>query len=153
MKHENKISGHLKIEVEVVLVLYIEEGEIDCSYKLLFYNFSFSFNLLFLSIFPQIQLLFNIFCRYNYNMLLALQFEPFPPLTSKHFVHKKVTIQLHDSQQLLLNSLFLKTVFFPNPLFLKCDTWPLNKFPIDIIACKFERQKTKVRMLFFKSCN
>ena len=72
MKHENKISGHLKIEVEVVLVLYIEEGEIDCSYKLLFYNFSFSFNLLFLSIFPQIQLLFNIFCRYNYNMLLAL---------------------------------------------------------------------------------
>ena len=57
MKHENKISGHLKIEVEVVLVLYIEEGEIDCSYKLLFYNFSF--NLLFLSIFPQIQLLFN----------------------------------------------------------------------------------------------
>ena len=153
MKHENKISGHLKIEVEVVLVLYIEEGEIDCSYKLLFYNFSFSFNLLFLSIFPQIQLLFNIFCRYNYNMLLALQFEPFSPLTSKHFVHKKVTIQLHDSQQLLLNSLFLKTVFFPNPLFLKCDTWPLNKFPIDIIAYKFERQKTKVRMLFFKSCN
>ena len=153
MKRENKISGHLKIEVEVVLVLYIEEGEIDCSYKLLFYNFSFSFNLLFLSIFPQIQLLFNIFCRYNYNMLLALQFEPFPPLTSKHFVHKKVTIQLHDSQQLLLNSLFLKTVFFPNPLFLKCDTWPLNKFPIDIIAYKFERQKTKVRMLFFKSCN
>ena len=153
MKHENKISGHLKIEVEVVLVLYIEEGEIDCSYKLLFYNFSFSFNLLFLSIFPQIQLLFNIVFRYNYNMLLALQFEPFPPLTSKHFVHKKVTIQLHDSQQLLLNSLFLKTVFFPNPLFLKCDTWPLNKFPIDIIAYKFERQKTKVRMLFFKSCN
>ena len=32
--------------------------------------------------------------RDNYNMLLTLQLEPFPPKTPKHFVHGEVPIQL-----------------------------------------------------------
>ena len=115
MKHENKISGHLKIEVEMVLVMQNKRLVLQKKKKkvklIVHINFYFIF--------------FLIFCSY--------QFSPI---------------------QLLLNSLFLKAVLFfifiiiIIIIFLRCDTRPLNKFPIEIIAYKAKRKNQKLECCY-----